>query len=134
MKLISQYPCTAELIQPYCGRQVVAVTHYGDTITGVIDRVSDGIVYFRPAGAPQAAIRSMQRKVLSHSKVRKIRSKKKATNRNITISGKLSGKAKTSAWGFGYPGFGFGFPGFGLGAAALAFTIPLILLAALFAW
>jgi hypothetical protein len=107
MKCLAAYPMSAEDIQPHIGKTVIGLTHHGDTFCGRIERVEDGNVYFTFEGTPSADVASA---VQNHPSVR--RSKRRSQNR-----------AETKAF-WPYYGLGLGW----------AFFIPLILLAALFAW
>ncbi|WP_438446744.1 hypothetical protein [Gorillibacterium sp. sgz5001074] len=118
MQMIASYPIQAEACLPHCGKAVMAVTHDGDTIIGILDGVRDGNVYFK------SLYTSEQAEVLA----RKLAPKSKKAGAKPTKP------VRTQAFGlpgFGYPGIGY--PGIGYPGAGLGFFIPLLLLATLFA-
>ncbi|CAM4472223.1 hypothetical protein [Paenibacillus tarimensis] len=131
MHMIACHPIIEDAIQPHCGRTVMAMTHSGDLFTGVMDRIQDGVVYFKPAaGIPQAAVQQFQKQAAAHPAVKRLR---KRRNRKALTSGNKTKKAGTQAFGLGYPGYGYGYPGYGYPGYGLGLAIPLFILAALFA-
>jgi hypothetical protein len=103
---------SAEVIQPHIGKTVIGLTHGGDVFCARIDRIEDGNVYFTCGEVPGADVAAA---VQSHPAVRRI--KRKSGNGQ---------RAETKAfYPYGpYYGYGWGW----------SFFIPLILLAALFAF
>jgi len=112
MKCLAAYPISAEDLHPHIGKTVVGMTHAGDIFCARIDRVEDGNVYFTCGGAPSAEVAAA---IQNEPVVRRIKRKK----------GRNGHRAETKAF---YPYYGYGW-GWGW-----SFFIPLILLAALFAF
>mgnify|MGYP001472174816 FL=1 len=110
MKCLAAYPITAEAIQPHIGKTVVGMTHGGDLFCARIDRIEDGNVYFTCEGPLSAEVAAAMQ---NDPAVRRI---KRKSRRN-------GNRAETKAF---YPYYGYGW--------GWSFFIPLILLAALFAW
>ena len=121
MQCIGTYPVDSGRILPYCGRQVIAVTHYGDVVMGVLDGCQGENLVLKPFGTPGAGLAQAVR----HPKVRTVSKNKGA---QLALTKQNVRKAQTNFFPFGRR---FGAPFFGA-AAALAFTIPFILLASLF--
>jgi hypothetical protein len=130
MHLVASYPIQADLLKPYYGQPILAVTHHGDTVAGVIDCVKDGHIIMKPLDYSAAQIQS----AYTQPKLKKITKGKKG-KRLVLVKDKGE-KAKVNFFpGYGYPGFGYPGYGFGFGLGdGLGFAIPLILLASLFAF
>lgn len=112
MRCLASYPIAADAVQPHIGKTVIGMTHGGDLFCARIDRIENGNVYFTCDGpSPQVS-----GKLSSDPVIRGMKRKLK----------KKGSRAQTKAYSpyYGYYGFGTG----------LSFFIPLILLAALFAW
>ncbi len=121
--IIGSYPLTEEMVTPYIGRPVVAVTHHGDRFVGTLQSCESGQIYLvpcQPAAAPPhpAAVQGINKKLSKHSKGKRFKTSK---HRQLKASTASLEKAKISWWGFGW----------GLGAG-LGFAIPLLALGALF--
>jgi hypothetical protein len=115
---------------PHMGRPVVAITHEGDAICGIMDRVHDGHLVMRPFGnMPEAAIRSIQ---AAASKQGKKLVQTTAMKKSFRVLGRQI--ATTKAWG-GYPGrpYGWGYGNYGWGFGWW-WIFPLFWLAAIAAW
>lgn len=129
MKLVATYPIDVEVVKPYCGQPVLAQTIHGDVVVGLLDRVGDGMVYFKSLSLPEASVQTLRENIRKNAGKWTKHKGKKA--KNIVILNSTDGKkAKTAAFGFPWYG-GFGYGGFGYGAG-LALALPLFLLAALF--
>lgn len=110
MICLASYPITAEAVQPHIGKTVIGMTYGGDLFCAKIDRIQDGQVYFTCEGPPAAQVSSAIR---NNPSIRNIKRKLE----------RKSAYAQTKAF----------IPFFGIGTG-LSFVIPLILLAALFAY
>lgn len=111
MQRLASYPISAEVVRPHIGKTVIGMTCSGDMFCARIDRIEDGQVHFtheEPPSAEQAtAIRRLP----------EVRDAKKRRNTKAAQTAKLKAFS---------PYFGY--------RAGLSFAIPLILLAALFAF
>jgi hypothetical protein len=116
--LICRHPVQADAVQSYCGQTIAAMTIHGDMIVGTLQSVGDGQIVLTPVSAPAAQVQSLKKQMAQKQGKRK--------GKNVV----LQDKADVSFFGAGFGGFGAGLGGFGAG---LGFTIPLFLLAALFA-
>ncbi|WP_248924769.1 hypothetical protein [Paenibacillus hamazuiensis] len=123
MQFLAQYPVSADLVTPYVGRPVAAITGDGDFAYGIIDRIHDGHLVMRPIGnVPEAVVANFKK------------SMKKSLGPRLKQM-KFE-KPKIKAWGgFGFGGypFGWGFGNFGWGAGWW-WIFPLFLLAAIAAF
>jgi hypothetical protein len=129
VKLVATYPIDAEVIKSCCGQPVLAQTIHGDVVVGVLDRVEDGMAYFKPLSLPEASVQTLHENI--RKKAGKLPKRKGKKSKKIVILNSADGKkAKTAAFGFPWYG-GFGYGGYGYGAG-LALALPLFLLAALF--
>lgn len=108
MNVLARYPLTEEAVNPHVGRPIVAVTHDGDAVPGVLDRIHENHVIFRPFEENSAAIQQWKSKIEKSPAIQQL---------------KRSAKAKTRAWGhgggygggYGYP-YGWGYGNYGWGA------------------
>lgn len=123
MQILSRYPVSEAELLAHCGRPVGAVLANGDCVCGILDRVHDGHLVFRPiTGVPEAQVAQFR-----HSIKRNFR----PGGRNRKPAGR---QATTSAWGFGggYP-YGWRYGNYGWGAGWW-WLLPLFLLTALVAF